>query len=159
LAVPLRTLSRKCKYALQALYRLTPEYAGGGLVSVATIAREEGIPRKFLEAILSQARLAGLVDSRHGKAGGYYLALPPGAITIGSVIRAIDGPLAPLPCVSETAYRRCPECADESRCRTRFVMKKVRDAIADVLDGITLLDLAALAEPERTATITASFDI
>jgi hypothetical protein len=70
------------------------------------------------------------VDSRQGKNGGYYLALPPGSITIGSAIRAIGGPLAPLPCVSESSYRRCTECMEESRGETRFVMKQVRDAIA-----------------------------
>jgi len=136
----MRTLSRRCKYALRALYCLTREY-DRGFVSAAVIAREQASPRKFLEAILSQARHAGLVDSREGKSGGYYLALPPASITIGSIIRAIDGPLAPLPCVSETAYRRCPECVDEDRCETRFVMKRVRDAMAAVLDEVTLSDL------------------
>jgi Rrf2 family protein len=145
LASPLKTLSRKCKYALRALYCLTREYERG-LVSAAAIADRERIPRKFLEAILLQARHAGLVDSRQGKNGGYYLALPPASITIGSVIRAIDGPLAPLPCVSESAYRRCAECVDETRCETRFVMKQVRDAIADVLDDVTLSDLTRQAD-------------
>jgi Rrf2 family protein len=140
LAKPLKTLSRKCKYALRALYCLTREYERGR-VSAAAIADRERIPRKFLEAILLQARHAGLVDSRQGKNGGYYLALPPASIKIGWVIRAIDGPLAPLPCVSESAYRRCAECVDETRCETRFVMKQVRDAIAGVLDDVSLLDL------------------
>lgn len=141
----MKTLSRKCKYALRALYCLTREY-NRGPVSAATIADREQIPRKFLEAILLQSRHAGLVDSRQGKSGGYYLALPPSSITIGSVIRAIDGPLAPLPCVSETAYRRCAECVDENRCETRFVMKQVRDVIAGVLDAVTLTDLAKQSE-------------
>jgi len=149
----MRTLSRKCKYALRALYCLTREY-DHGFVSAAVIAREEAIPRKFLEAILSQAHHAGLVDSREGKGGGYYLALSPASITIGSVIRAIDGPLAPLPCVSETAYRRCPECVDESRCETRFVMKQVRDAMAAVLDQVTLSDLMKEARSLAAAGVT-----
>ena len=136
----MRTLSRKCKYALRALYCLTLEYERGP-ISTAEISHREQIPRKFLEAILAQARRAGLVDSRQGKGGGYTLASSPASITIGAVVRAIDGPLSPLPCASETAYRRCTECADESACRTRLVMKQVRDAIAGVLDRVTLLDL------------------
>jgi len=143
----MRTLSRRCKYALRALYCLTREY-DHGFVSAAVIAREEAIPRKFLEAILSQAHHAGLVDSREGKGGGYYLALSPASITIGSVIRAIDGPL------SETAYRRCPECVDESRCETRFVMKQVRDAMAAVLDQVTLSDLMKEARSLAAAGVT-----
>lgn len=152
----MKSLSRKCKYALSALYYLTEKYEDG-VVSVASISAREKIPRKFLEAILSQARHAGLVDSRQGKGGGYYLALPPAAITIGSVIRAIDGPLAPLPCVSETAYRRCAECDDEARCRTRIVMKEVRDAIAGVLDGVTLADV--LKHPASRAAIAGTWEI
>jgi Rrf2 family protein len=108
------------------LYCLTREYEPWR-VSGAAIADQERILRKFLEAILPQARHAGLVDSRQGN-GEYYLSLPPGSITIGSVIHAIDGPLAPLPCVGESACRSCAECVDETRCETRAVMKQVRDA-------------------------------
>jgi Rrf2 family protein len=136
----LKTLSRKCQYALRALYCLTSEYERG-LVSATVIADRERVPRKFLETILRQARRAGLVDSRRGKNGGYYLALPPGSITVGSIIRAVDGPLAPLPWAGETSYRGGRECQGETRCET-FVMRQVRDAIARVLDDITLSDLA-----------------
>lgn len=133
----MKTLSRRCKYALRAVYRLTREYRGKPL-PVAEIAGRERIPRKFLEAILVQLRNGGLVESRQGKHGGYVLALPPDQLTLGQIIRLVDGPLAPLPCASETAYRPCPECLDPQTCETRIVMREVRDAIAAILDRTTL---------------------
>lgn len=133
----MKTLSRRCKYALRALYCLTREYEKAS-VAAATIATGERIPRKFLEAILVQLRNSGVVESKQGKRGGYVLARHPGEITLGTIIRIIDGPLAPLPCASETAYRRCAECADPARCETRLVMKDVRNAIAQILDKTTL---------------------
>jgi Rrf2 family protein len=138
---PLKTLSKKAKYALRALYYLTKEH-GKGPVLISTISEAEKIPRKFLEAILLQLRSAQLLDSKKGKGGGYALARPPEKITLGTVIRVIDGPLAPLPCASETAYRKCDECVDASLCGTRIVMRQVRDAIAGILDHTTLVDVA-----------------
>ena len=138
----LKTLSRRCKYALRALYRLTREYQQGP-VRIAQIAAKERIPRKFLEAILVQLRDRQIVGSREGKNGGYYLSAPPQTVTIGSVLRIIDGPLAPLPCASETAYQPCDECEDEARCETKFVMREVRNAIAGVLDNVTLAEVCA----------------
>ena len=133
----MQTLSKRCRYGLRALYHLTREY-GRGAVPISQIAAQENIPHKFLEAILLQLRNRGIVESQKGKKGGYYLAARPDAITMGSIIRAIDGPLAPLPCASETAFRRCPECADEQSCETRILMKEVRDAIVAILDQKTL---------------------
>jgi Rrf2 family protein len=132
-----QTLSKRCRYGLRALYALTREY-GRGPVPIAHIAAQENIPHKFLEAILLQLKNRGIVDSQKGKKGGYRLAARPEAITIGSIIRAIDGPLAPLPCASETAFRRCSECVDVHNCETRLVMKEVRDAIAAILDRRSL---------------------
>src|SRR4051794_1189788 len=83
----------------------------------------------------------GIVASKKGKGGGYFLAKPPEEITLGSIIRIIDGPLAPLPCASETAYRKCEECIDERRCGTRLVMRQVRDALSAILDHTTIADV------------------
>lgn len=152
---PLKTLSKKCKYALEALYSLSREY-GKGPVLIATLAERERIPRKFLEAILLDLRNRGVVASKKGKGGGYVLALPPDTVTIGTIIRLIDGPLAPLPCASETAYRKCEECIDEKSCGTRMVMRDVRDALAAILDHTTLADVCtrvreveAQSEPDQ----------
>jgi Rrf2 family protein len=133
-------LSRKAKYALKAMLRLAVEYDGRPML-IADIAREEGIPKKFLELILLELKKSGLLQSKKGKGGGYALNKAPDSITMGQVIRIIDGPLALLPCVSLTAYRRCDECADEATCGIRIVMKDVRDATARILDGNTLADV------------------
>jgi Rrf2 family protein len=147
-----KTLSQKCKYALRALYSLTDSY-GKGPVLIASLSKDHRIPKKFLEVILWELKQRGIVESKKGKGGGYQLAQAPDQITLGSVIRTIDGPLAPLPCASETAYRKCEECIDETRCGTRLVMKQVRDAIAAILDHTTLADVCAsvatLEERER----------
>jgi Rrf2 family protein len=136
----LKTLSKKGKYALRALYYLGREY-GKGPVLIATVAAAEQIPQKFLELILLQLRDRGIVQSKKGKGGGYSLAKPPAEITIGSIVRIIDGPLAPLPCASETAYRKCDECVDERRCGTRIVMRQVRDAMSAILDHMSIADV------------------
>jgi Rrf2 family protein len=133
------TLSRKGRYALRALYALAAQStSGGGPVLIADLAERERIPRKFLEAILLELKNAGILHSKKGKGGGYVLAKEPSQIVLGEVIRTIDGPLAPIPCVSERAYARCDECVDEATCGTRLVMKQVRDAIAQILDHTTL---------------------
>ena len=131
------SLSRKARYALRALYALAAD-EGRGPVLIADLAERERIPRKFLEAILLELKNAGVLRSKKGKGGGYVLAKSPDQIVLGEVIRIIDGPLAPIPCVSERAYARCEECADEATCGTRIVMKQVRDAIAKILDNTTL---------------------
>jgi Rrf2 family protein len=112
-----------------------------GPILISTLAREEVIPIKFLEAILLDMKGRGLLDSKMGRKGGYFLSRPPSAITIGSIIRIIEGPLAPLPCASETAFKPCEECQDVENCGTRIIMRRVRDAISDVLDRTTLADL------------------
>jgi len=107
-------------------------------VLIATLAKEDDIPLKFLESILLDLKSRGIVHSKKGPRGGYQLSEPPSKITVGSIIRLMEGPLAPLPCASETAYRACDACADVEHCGTRIVMRQVRDAIAGVLDSITL---------------------
>lgn len=141
----MRTISKRTKYALRALYSLTRRY-GDEPVLIATLAREERIPLKFLEAILLELKTHGIVESRKGRHGGYRLSKPPTGITIGSIVRVLEGPLAPLPCASETAFRPCEECEDVSLCGTRLVMREVRDAIAAILDRTTLADVIAKIE-------------
>lgn len=142
-------LSKKAKYALQALLQLAEEYDRGPVL-IADLAEREGIPKKFLELILLELRNQGILQSRKGKGGGYFLGKSPKTITLGQVIRILDGPLAPLPCVSQTAYMKCQECQDEETCGIRLVMKQVRDATAKILDSTSLADVA-----KRTAGLAA----
>jgi Rrf2 family protein len=135
-----RQLSKKTQYGLRALYALTRHY-GRGPMLIQDLSKSETIPRKFLEQILLELKGFGLVHSKKGKGGGYSLAQPPRLIMLGAVVRMMEGPLAPLPCASETRYRKCDECPDADTCETRIVMREVRDAIAKVLDN-TSLDLA-----------------
>jgi Rrf2 family protein len=146
----LRTISKRTKYALRALYSLARQH-GGEPVLIATLAREERIPLKFLEAILLELKTHGIVESRKGRHGGYRLNKAPSEITIGSVVRVLEGPLAPLPCASETAFHPCEECEDAMRCGTRTVMREVRDAIAAILDGTTLADVVARIDEANKA--------
>lgn len=136
-------LSKKAKYALKALLYLTKN-ADKGLVLISDIAEKERIPRKFLEAILVDLKTQGLLQSTRGKNGGYALVKDPARVSVGNVIRMIDGPLAPIPCVSHLYYRKCDECLDETTCEIRLVMKKVRDATANILDTTYLADLEKL---------------
>lgn len=133
-------ISKKTKYGLQALLALTRSY-GAGPILIADLAEKERIPRKFLEAILLQLKNVGILQSRKGKGGGYSLGKAPEEISVGQIVRILDGSLAPVECVSETAYRRCTECHDEATCGVRLVMKDVRDAITNVLDHTSLLDM------------------
>ncbi len=135
-------LSQKCKYALQALLVLARE-PNDDLLLVSDIAERENLPKKFLEAILLELNRNGLVRSRRGRGGGYALAKPANLITFGQVVRIMDGPLAPLSCVSVNYYRKCDDCRDEDTCSIRKVMRRVRDAIAHELDGTSLADALA----------------
>jgi len=133
-------LSQKAKYGLKAMLALARQTDAHPLL-VADLAQQESIPRKFLELILLELKHQGLVQSRKGRGGGYLLLQPPQAITLGRIVRILDGPLAPLPCVSVTAYSKCQDCASEEACGVRLVMKQVRDAMAGVLDHTTLADV------------------
>jgi Rrf2 family protein len=134
-------LTKKAKYGLIALIQLANN-RDKGPVLISDMSRTGRIPKKFLELILLELKNHGLLQSKKGKGGGYFLARPAELIRVGHVIRLIDGPLAPIPCVSETEYERCSECVDEKKCRIRITMKQVRDAIAGILDGMTLAELA-----------------
>src|SRR5579871_6839778 len=110
----------------------------GGLAQVADIAEQNEISKKFLDHILTELRHAGLVYSKKGRGGGYALARPSHEIRIGAIVRTLDGPLAPIPCASVTAFRPCDDCADLKTCPVRIIMLDARNAIASVLDNRTL---------------------
>ena len=134
-------LSKRGEYALRSLINLgIAAEVGRSLVQVAELADNEQLPVKFLEQIMQALKEAGLVASERGKFGGYRLAKPAGKITIGKVVRLIDGPLAPIGCVSQTAYEKCT-CPDETHCGLRMLMLDVRNAITGILDRYTLADV------------------
>jgi Rrf2 family protein len=133
-------LSQKAKYALRAVLMLAESAGAGAPIAVSEIAERERISQKFLEAILVELRDAGLVDSRRGRYGGYSLRRPPESISFGEVIRAIDGPLALIPCASRTQFKACADCVDVVNCSIRWAMLNARDAIAASLDGCSLAD-------------------
>lgn len=132
-------LTAKGKYGLKALVHLA-QFPPGELALVADIASSNKIPKKFLDAILGDLRNAGIVQSRKGKGGGYRLARPPEEIKVGSIVRVLDGPLAPIPCASHTRYEACDDC-DVATCQVRHAMLNVRNAIAEVLDRTTLAEM------------------
>ncbi|HEY0947190.1 MAG TPA: Rrf2 family transcriptional regulator [Opitutaceae bacterium] len=134
-------LSKKGEYALRALIDLgIATEVGRELVQVGELAENEKIPVKFLEQIMQLLKEAGFVESQRGKFGGYRLAKPARDIPVGQVVRLIDGPLAPIGCVSQTAYERC-SCPDEDHCGLRMLMLDVRNAIAGILDRYSLADV------------------
>jgi Rrf2 family protein len=134
-------LSKKGEYALRALIDLgIAAEVGRSLVQVSELAYNEQLPIKFLEQILQLLKEAGLVASKRGKFGGYRLARPAGKIAVGQVVRLIDGPLAPMGCVSQTAYEKC-SCPDETHCGLRMLMLDVRNAITNILDRHSLADV------------------
>ena len=137
-------LSKRGEYALRALIDFGVAQAiGRPMLQVSELASKEDLPIKFLEQILMQLKAAGYLESRRGKHGGYLLARPPENISIGQVARLIDGPLAPIACVSQTAYERCT-CPDEEHCGLRMLMLDVRNAISNILDRYTLADVVEI---------------
>jgi len=131
-------LSKKGEYALRALIDLgLAQMVERDLLRVSEIAQKEKMSVKFLEQVMLQLREAGYVTSERGKYGGYRLAKPASKISLGEIVRLIDGPLAPIGCVSQTAYKPC-SCPDEAHCGLRMVMLDVRNAIANILDRYAL---------------------
>jgi Rrf2 family protein len=129
-------ISQKARYALRALMALAREDA----MMIAEIAEQERIPRKFLEQILLDLKRHGIVASRRGRLGGYALLARPNQITFGRILRIIDGPIAPLPCLSRIAYRRCPDCKNEASCEIRRVFAGVAESAREVLDRTTIAE-------------------
>jgi Rrf2 family protein len=134
-------LSKRGEYALRALIDLGIAHeVGRARVQASELAAHEKLPQKFLEQILKELRETGFVSTDRGRFGGYRLAKPARAIVIGQVIRAVEGPLAPIGCVSQTAYTPC-SCPDEAHCGLRMLMMDVRNAIAGILDRYSLADV------------------
>ena len=132
-------LSVRGEYALRALLVLSLHY-DENVVPIKTISEEQNIPKKFLEQILNDLKSLGAVESRRGIHGGYRLARPPENITLASIVRHVEGAMAPVGCVSERFYERCT-CPDEARCAIRDVMKEAREAVVKIMERVTLAEL------------------
>jgi Rrf2 family protein len=147
-------ISQKARYAFKALIALS-ESPSAECRQARDIAESERIPQSFLEQILLELRRAGLVASRRGREGGHFLLKDPADITFGEVLRLIDGPVAPLPCLSRTAYRRCHDCKDEKSCVMRRAFGRAYNATLEVLEQTSLADACAddsdLAHPSIAA--------
>ena len=141
-------LTKKGKYGLKAMVHLAG-LEPGQLAQVADIAQTNSISKKFLDHILTALRNAGLVYSKKGKGGGYALARAAHEIRVGAIVRALDGPLAPIPCASVTAFRRCDDCDDLKSCSVRIIMVEARNAIASVLDHTTLAEMRARSSADN----------
>ena len=148
-------LSKRGEYGLRAMIDLVTTlkaqegHPAGGVVQIKDIAERQKIPAKFLEQILLTLKNAGLLRSRMGVGGGYYLGKPASEISLGQIVRVLDGPLAPIRCVSQTAYEACG-CPDEQTCGLRLVMYDVRNAIANILDYTTLSEVTGRVELARS---------
>ncbi|TMV86059.1 Rrf2 family transcriptional regulator [Thioclava sp. BHET1] len=137
-------ISQKAKYALKALMTLAEEAAGeGGALTIEEIARRSAAPKRFLEHILLELRNSGYIGARRGRAGGYTLIKTPAQISLSELLRQIDGPIAPLPCLSRRAYQRCEDCADEASCRLRKLFAEVFWSYLILIESLTLADLVA----------------
>ena len=132
-------LSLRGEYALRALLVLGLNY-GQPVVRIQTISERQNIPKRFLEQILNDLKSAGIVQSRRGVAGGYRLARRPEEITLATIVRHVEGALAPVSCVSERFYEKC-SCPDESRCAIRSVMGEIREAVVRIAERVTIAEL------------------
>jgi len=146
---PSEMLSHKTKYALKALFVMSEDYGRGPLL-IAEIAGRGNIPKRFLELILLELKNQGILRSKKGKGGGYVLSKPPDEISVGHVVRMLEGPLAPLPCASKTAYEKCEDCPDEKTCGVRLLMKEVRDQTAAILDSASFADMLKLSRTAKS---------
>lgn len=144
-------LTMKTKYALKAL-ALLANATEGEPVLIATIAEREDIPLKFLQLILRELRQHGVLRSRKGPGGGYFLNKPAESLSLSALIRILDGPIAPVPCLSKTAYQRCEGCRSEETCGIRLVLRDVHEATLRVLDTTTLADLARMTRNAESGT-------
>ncbi|QRM54616.1 Rrf2 family transcriptional regulator [Sinorhizobium sp. BG8] len=148
-------ISQKAKYALRALAALARANPAEPML-IGDIAEQQNIPKKFLEQILLDMKHHGIVTSRRGKQGGYLLLRPAAGITFGEILRMIDGPVAPLPCLSITAYRRCDDCDGEEACEIRHVFSRVADATRAVLFGTTIADAIAREDADTARLLAAN---
>ena len=149
-------LSKRGEYGLRAMITLAESAAKSdspAMMQIKEISQREQISSKFLEQILLTLKNAGLLHSKMGVGGGYYLARPANEITLGQIFRVLDGPVAPIKCVSQMAYESCG-CPDEETCGLRLVMSDVRNAIASILDNTSLSDVT-----KRQASLHKMFDV
>ena len=147
-------ISQKMKYALKALIVLAEEQAGGGRpLRIEEIARRSETPKRFLEHILLEIRNAGIIGSMRGRNGGYVLLREPARVALSDIMRMIDGPMAPLPCMSRHSYVRCEDCRDETTCRIRKVFAEVFWSYLVLIESLSLADLA-----ERPAVLVPLMD-
>jgi Rrf2 family protein len=136
-------ITQKMKYALKALIVMAEERAGQGrALRIEEIAQQSGAPKRFLEHILLEIRNAGVIASIRGRNGGYILIKDPSTVSVSELLRLIDGPIAPLACLSRRAYQRCEDCADEDTCRIRKVFAEVFWSYLLIIESLTLADLA-----------------
>ena len=140
-------ISQRARYAFKAVVALARAVPGEGL-QIRQLCEQEKLPRKFLEQILLSLKAAGFIKSRRGRDGGYELLKPPEHIMIGPMLRTVDGPIAPLPCLSRTAYRPCNDCRDEASCELRIAFAK---AHADYLATLETLSLADVLRQSNAA--------
>lgn len=145
-------LTKKAKYGLKAMVDLA-RLAPGRSTFVAEVAERNAIPKKFLDAILGELRNAGMLTSKKGKAGGYMLAKSSDDITVGAIIRALDGPLAPINCASRSAYIPCDDCQDVRTCQVRLMMLEVRDAMSNILDQHSLSEMRDIGPNEMASFV------
>ena len=138
-------ISKKSTYGIKALMNMA-RHLERGQVLISELAQEEKIPKKFLEAILLALKNGGILSSRIGKGGGYSLAVSPKSVTIGRIIRILEGDFAPVSCLSETNYAKCDECDDEASCGIRLVLADVQKAMNSVLDTVTLAEMVERSE-------------
>jgi Rrf2 family protein len=141
-------ITQKMKYALKALLTLADEAAmpAPEALTIEEIAKRSGAPKRFLEHILLEIRNAGIIASTRGRSGGYQLIKPPETVSISELLRMIDGPIAPLPCLSRRAYQRCEDCTDEQTCRIRKVFAEVFWSYLVLIESLTLRDVQGSVE-------------
>lgn len=141
-------ISQRARYAFKAVVALARVKQGEGL-QIRRLCEQENLPRKFLEQILLALKAAGFITSRRGRDGGYELLKSPDRILIGPMLRVVDGPIAPLPCLSRTAYRACDDCRDEASCELRIAFDKAYTDYMATLEHLTLADVLRQADAAR----------
>lgn len=146
-------ISKKTKYALKALFLLAKHYEEKTPLLISEIAAQEGIPKKFLELILLELKNKGILRSKKGKGGGYFLAKSPDHVSIGSIVQTFEGPFFPLACLGGNAHVECEECTDESTCEIKAVMKNVYDATEKILGGTSLQEAIDRTEQKHAVAM------
>jgi len=147
-------ITQRARYAFKAIVALARATPGEGL-QIRQMCEQEKLPRKFLEQILLSLKAAGYIKSRRGRDGGYELLKPPERILIGPMLRTVEGPIAPLPCLSRTAYRRCADCRDEAACELRIAFAKAHADYLATLEHLTLAEVLRQADAAHAPRVVA----